>query len=143
MKIKKKNYFGLNIKKAEKELKAKYLNDVCLKDADGNWINVPVALFYSKNPDVSKGHKHFPFIIYRDSDSVVIGAFDELLDEIRYVNAIHCPECDEVIYSSYRHDFVECKCKQCFIDGGRDYFRRGDKGKHVILDLFKNKIIKE
>jgi hypothetical protein len=27
--------------------------------------------------------------------------------------------------STYRHHFVQCKCKQSFLDGGGDYFRAG------------------
>lgn len=36
-----------------------------------------------------------------------------------------CLKCGDVIESKYRHDFVECKCGKCFVDGGTDYLRRG------------------
>lgn len=39
------------------------------------------------------------------------------------IKAARCPYCNDEIYSSHRHDFVFCKCKKIFIDGGTDYIR--------------------
>jgi hypothetical protein len=41
------------------------------------------------------------------------------------VAALKCPVCEEVIWSRARHDFRNCACKKCFIDGGRAYTRIG------------------
>ena len=38
---------------------------------------------------------------------------------------IKCRKCKSVIESKSRHDFVWCKCKAIFIDGGNDYTRIG------------------
>ena len=40
-------------------------------------------------------------------------------------NAIRCNLCGDMIESTYRHDFVTCKCGCCSVDGGLDYLRRG------------------
>lgn len=40
-------------------------------------------------------------------------------------NAIQCNLCGDIIESTYRHDFVECSCKACFVDCGHDYQRIG------------------
>lgn len=40
-------------------------------------------------------------------------------------NAIRCNLCGDIIESTYRHDFVTCKCGSCSVDGGLDYLRRG------------------
>ena len=40
-------------------------------------------------------------------------------------NKCRCLACNDVIESKHRHDFVWCKCKSIFTDGGRDYIRRG------------------
>ena len=40
-------------------------------------------------------------------------------------NAIQCRLCGDIIESRYTHDFVMCKCKSCFVDGGHSYLRRG------------------
>ena len=49
------------------------------------------------------------------------------------VNAIKCALCEDVVWSHYRHDFRWCKCKECFIDGGRDYTRCGAKNMSNII----------
>ena len=40
-------------------------------------------------------------------------------------NAARCKKCGEVIESTFRHDFRQCKCGSIFVDGGCDYLRRG------------------
>lgn len=40
-------------------------------------------------------------------------------------NAARCRKCGVVIESKFRHDFVECKCGEIFVDGGHEYLRRG------------------
>ncbi len=40
------------------------------------------------------------------------------------VNKIRCNKCGDEIESTYRHDFVTCKCGACSVDGGKDYLRR-------------------
>ena len=39
-------------------------------------------------------------------------------------NAIRCKNCGEVIESKHRHDYVQCKCGNCAVDGGLCYLRR-------------------
>lgn len=41
------------------------------------------------------------------------------------INKIRCNKCGDEIESTYRHDFVFCKCGACAVDGGHDYLRRG------------------
>lgn len=41
------------------------------------------------------------------------------------VEAIICPDCQDLVWSRYTHDFRVCKCGAVFIDGGRDYTRYG------------------
>lgn len=40
-------------------------------------------------------------------------------------NSIKCKKCGDVITSRSVHDFVECSCGSCFVDGGLDYHRVG------------------
>jgi hypothetical protein len=42
-------------------------------------------------------------------------------------NKAKCLKCKDIIESKSRHDFVECKCGEIFVDGGQDYFRWGAK----------------
>ena len=39
------------------------------------------------------------------------------------VNAIQCPKCKVIVYSRARHDYHECSCGACAIDGGLEYIR--------------------
>ena len=36
-----------------------------------------------------------------------------------------CYKCLGVMESVHRHDFVQCKCGESFLDGGNEYFRAG------------------
>ena len=40
-------------------------------------------------------------------------------------NRAQCLNCEDVIESTYTHDFVSCKCGAIFVDGGPSYMRRG------------------
>jgi hypothetical protein len=40
-------------------------------------------------------------------------------------NAAKCLDCGDVIESTYRHDWRQCKCGHIFVDGGFDYVRHG------------------
>jgi len=40
-------------------------------------------------------------------------------------NRAKCLNCNDIIESKHRHDFVMCSCESIFVDGGKDYLRRG------------------
>ena len=42
-------------------------------------------------------------------------------------NKIKCNHCGDIIESTHTHDFKWCKCMTVFVDGGREYLRRGFK----------------
>jgi hypothetical protein len=46
---------------------------------------------------------------------------------------LKCRKCGDVIESKYRHDFVWCKCKSIFVDGGNDYLRCGGELEDIII----------
>lgn len=50
-------------------------------------------------------------------------------------NAIQCKVCGDIIESTYRHDYVECQCGACAVDGGYDYLRRSYRDKDCYIDL--------
>ena len=47
-------------------------------------------------------------------------------------NKAQCVKCEDIIESTYRHDFKSCKCGAIFVDGGREYLRRGGEFKDII-----------
>ena len=50
-------------------------------------------------------------------------------------NAIQCKLCGEIIESTDRHDYVECKCGACAVDGGHSYLRRSYKERNCYIEL--------
>ena len=58
-------------------------------------------------------------------------------------NAIQCKLCGEVIESKHVHDFVQCKCGACAVDGGHDYLRRCFRDKDCYIDLSESIKISE
>ncbi|MBQ8907438.1 MAG: hypothetical protein IJY71_02500 [Clostridia bacterium] len=50
-------------------------------------------------------------------------------------NAIKCKRCGEVIESKDCHDFVQCRCGACAVDGGHDYLRRCYLGEDSYIEL--------
>jgi hypothetical protein len=36
-----------------------------------------------------------------------------------------CLDCEDILESKHRHDFVKCRCGNAFLDGGDDYIRGG------------------
>ena len=58
-------------------------------------------------------------------------------------NAIQCKMCGEVIESKHVHDFVQCKCGACAVDGGHDYLRRCFRDKDCYIDLSESIEISE
>lgn len=39
-------------------------------------------------------------------------------------NRAKCKICGDILESTYRHDFKQCKCKAMAVDGGHDYISR-------------------
>lgn len=50
-------------------------------------------------------------------------------------NRVRCMICNDIIESKHRHDWVECTCGNCYVDGGTDYLRRGTKEVHKVKEL--------
>ncbi len=47
-------------------------------------------------------------------------------------NKVKCVKCGDIIESYHRHDFVKCSCGAIFVDGGKDYLRRGGRPEDII-----------
>lgn len=50
-------------------------------------------------------------------------------------NKAQCRQCEDIIESKHRHDFIKCSCEAIFIDGGREYLRRGAKDMFDVIEL--------
>ena len=49
---------------------------------------------------------------------------------------IKCLSCNDIIESKYRHNLVNCKCGNCYIDGWQDYLHFGGNDLNKILIIF-------
>lgn len=52
---------------------------------------------------------------------------------------LKCNKCGDVIWSTHRHDFKWCKCHECFVDGGDDYFRYGGGNDYKVVECIFDK----
>ena len=59
---------------------------------------------------------------------------------IKNVLGIRCDQCQEFIWSKYRHDMKYCSCEAHFVDGGFDYLHTS-AGKELeeTYDILINK----
>jgi len=46
-----------------------------------------------------------------------------------------CKLCGDIIESTHVYDFKFCKCGAIFVDGGKEYLRRGGKDLNLIIEL--------
>lgn len=124
------NWVGINHLSALKRLGAdKYLGDVSIN-------GTTCAMYFSKNPDRSKGHK--PYVtLGMVGETLYIGGYEKE-DAKKYtkIEGIMCHLCGDIIYSPHVHGMIYCGCKKCFVDGGREYLRiGGEKKDYTICDI--------
>ena len=50
-------------------------------------------------------------------------------------NAIQCKRCKDIIESNDTHEYVECKCRACAVDGGHQYLRRSFISEDDYIEL--------
>lgn len=50
-------------------------------------------------------------------------------------NRAQCPQCKDIVESLFTHDFQYCSCKGIFVDGGKDYIRRGFRGNLEPIEM--------
>lgn len=53
-------------------------------------------------------------------------------------NAMQCLNCNDIIESIDRHDYVKCSCGGCATDGGLDYIHRAHNPEveYITLDMY-------
>jgi len=122
------------IKEIEKKYSAKYVFVGCIKDDNGRWINDPVSIFYTEKAH-KNGSNYFGVYPYKDTYYVCdgISAVEGKLTGIRAANG-------DIIYSSFRHDYVKSPDNSVSIDGGRDYIRSTGYSL-VVLEVVKDKLV--
>jgi len=51
------------------------------------------------------------------------------------INKAQCLVCGDIVESRSRHDFRYCSCGAMFVDGGKEYLRRGAKNFSLVKEL--------
>jgi len=51
------------------------------------------------------------------------------------INKAQCLVCGDIVESRSRHDFRYCSCEAMFVDGGKEYLRRGAKNLSLVKEL--------
>ena len=47
---------------------------------------------------------------------------------------LKCNQCQDIIESKHRHDYVRCRCNSIFVDGGNDYLRYGGDLNSILVE---------
>ena len=119
----------VTIEDIEKKYKAKYIMDSCLMTDSGQWLNFPAAFFYTeeKHPE---GSNYFAFYKLDGSTYITNGI---RITEGEFNGFLF--EDGELVHSRYRHDYFVHR--EAMVDGGRDYFRCGERPDGAKSILFK------
>jgi hypothetical protein len=119
----------LDTEKSELFLNARWIGDFQINHEYCGSVSV----FYSENPDLSKGHKHVPYLFLKGDVLYVAAVTKEEFEPFRKRDAVQCLSCNDIVYSSDRHDMVYCSCGKQAIDGGFDYTKlTGDETGRVL-----------
>lgn len=148
MKLKKVEYYGFDHKKVAETFEGQlsFVNEMCVNDE-----YKPVAVYRAAKPNRKKGHKDYMLLQIQtdiatgEKSGLIRGMNADEMEKWRFQEAVHCFECDTVLYSVNRHHFHKCGCpNEAMIDGGRDYTRSGAKDltkvRIVTLDLLTDTI---
>lgn len=58
-------------------------------------------------------------------------------------NRVQCLICNEIIESTYTHDYVTCSCGNVSVDGGYDYLKRAAKDISSFLEMAETEPVEE
>jgi hypothetical protein len=58
------------------------------------------------------------------------------MDKFLVRNAVQCLNCNDIIESTFRHDYIKCSCGGCAVDGGLDYVRTGYRDGIDFVELY-------
>jgi len=124
--------FGdLQIQLLEEKYKAKYVIDTCLRTATEQWANFPAAIFYTEEAH-PQGSNYFAMFKDPTTDDWMISNGYEAVQGV--FNGFLFED-SELVHSRYRHDCFEHR--GAMVDGGRDYFRCGERPEGTKSILFK------
>ena len=87
----------------------------------------PVAVYRCDKPDLKKGHKKYVLLQASNGTGIIRGMTEKEIEPYRFQDAVHCLNCNVIVYSIMRHHNAYCNCRKNWvsIDGGKDYTKIG------------------
>jgi len=121
----------VKIAEVEARRNAKYVGQMAIRDAHGNWSeDVPAEIFWQETPPVEGYSNYFALFVRRGVLYITSGA--SAVEGV--INGVVADD-GEIIYSRARHDMRYSQDKSVWIDGGRDYMRSGMHGRFILLKV--------
>lgn len=127
---------GINIRIAEDHMNAVYITDMSIRHSDGIWSDRPYSVFWQKTPAKPEYSNYFCFATHGGKVYINSGA-SAAAEDFTGMRAAT----GEIIYSRFGHDFRHSTDGSTFIDGGRDYTRRGGNGASISLRFHRHRIV--
>ena len=107
----------------ESHYNGKYIMETTIKSVNGNWVNMPVALFYTEEAH-PEGSNYFALYHDHTGSLMITNGISAVEDEegnpVVYEANLNT-ETNQAVYSAFRHDYQVVN--KTMMDGGRDYAR--------------------
>lgn len=119
----------------ETKYNVSYIFESPIKDKNGNWLERPSLIFYSKKSH-PEGSNYLAISKVKGNTIILSNGISttEPFTGIRAKNG-------DIIYSHYRHHFNTSEDGSVWIDGGRDYVRTNSIESLISLILIYDKIV--
>jgi hypothetical protein len=121
-------------KAIEDKHNAKFVGVFCIKNGE-NWRNALSAIFYQETPPQPEYSNYFAVSLQGNGLVISDGSSFNSSPILGVV-----ADDGQIIYSAYRHDYVESDDGSVMVDGGRDYLRCTSNAKVVELIIDKDQI---
>jgi hypothetical protein len=106
----------LNYELVEERYKAKYVGEFSIKKPSGEWLDSPVAIFYTEVPH-PEGSNYFG-VLNKHGTVVIV---DGITATLPVWNGVWNVETNTVLYSAFHHDYQAVN--GLMADGGQEYLR--------------------
>lgn len=121
------SYWGgkISYKKVEALRDCRWVADLCLRNRDGGWTEIPASVFYQ--PKKSDPSHSYYFGLTFDPMLLLNGEYRLLITSAQSAaegvwSGVR-NQTGEIVFSRYRHDFRAASSGGPAVDGGRDYTR--------------------
>lgn len=101
----------------------RFLAFLTVRERDQKWSQLAPAIFWQEKPEQAEYSNYFG-LYDAGGQTMICNGLSAVTEPMLAVIS----QSGEVLFSRFRHDYRESLDKTCYIDGGRDYVRRGGLG---------------